>query len=145
MKEKLHFVYENYHRQKGGAEAALMRVQDGHVRFCMADVKGTEGDVSRHAFVYDSSGTLPNCAEEHATFIDKTERCLIQPSDRTLIDRSRACLELFLLADSVRITDVYRVERRNLEEDAEAIASTRPRRRRKTRRGRRQYRDAYST
>ena len=124
MKEKLHFVYENYHRQKGGAEAALMRVQDGHVRFCMADVKGTEGDVSRHAFVYDSSGTLPNCAEEHAgMFIDKTERCLIQPSDRTLIDRSRACLELFLLADSVRITEVYRVERRDLEEEAEAIAS----------------------
>ena len=44
MKEKLHFVYENYYQQKGGGTvAALMRVQDGHVRFCMAVVNGTEG------------------------------------------------------------------------------------------------------
>jgi len=56
-------------------------------------------------------------------FIDKTERCLIQPSDRTSIDRSRAGLDQFLHADSVRITEVYRVERRDLEEEAEAIAS----------------------
>ena len=29
--------------RRGGTVAALMRVQDGHVRFCMAVVNGTEG------------------------------------------------------------------------------------------------------
>jgi hypothetical protein len=108
----LDFEYVSLSHIKGGKEAALMSIEDGGVYFVLAQVDGATAEY--HAFVYDSTGTVPFDKPHSGLVIDNRKKApifLIEDSDRASVKSKRKVLNDFFKARTF-VLQVYRVTKK---------------------------------
>ena len=116
------FEYVSVNHVTGGNEAALISIEDGGVYFVLAQVDGAKAEY--HAFVYDSTGTVPNEKPHSGLLIDNRKKAavfLIEDSDRASVESKRKVLNDFFKARTF-VLQVYRVTKKMGEPDREKEA-----------------------
>jgi hypothetical protein len=118
----LDFEHVSVDRIKGGKEAALMSIEDGGVYFVLVQVDGATAEY--HAFVYDSTGTVPIDKPHSGLLIDNRKKApifLVEDSDRASVQSKRKVLNDFFKARTF-VLQVYRVTKKTGEPDREEEA-----------------------